>query len=180
MNLPNLLSLARLLSVPVLVWLIMVGQMQAAFWLFVAASATDAIDGFIARRFGSRTVVGAYLDPLADKALLTAVYISLGHEGWISLWLVILVVFRDIVIVGGVLLYQLLAQSIELQPMRISKINTAAQISLVTVVLASLGLSLPDVGLVPILEPVTAATTVVSGVWYLVDWTRRAADLEEG
>jgi len=178
-NLPNLLSLARLLSVPALVWLIMNGRMEAAFWLFVVASATDAADGFIAKRYGARTVVGAYLDPIADKALLTAVYVVLGHEGLIALWLVILVVFRDIMIVGGVLLYQLLAQSIELQPARISKINTLLQVALVAAVLATVGLGLPDIGLRTALELATAATTILSGIWYVVEWTRRAANMED-
>jgi cardiolipin synthase len=172
-NLPNFLSFARLLSVPLIVWLVLDGKMTAAFWLFVAAGISDAVDGYLAKRFDSKTELGAYLDPLADKALLVGIYITLGWVGHIPLWLVILVAFRDLTIVGGALLEQTLTQSFKSRPMMISKINTALQIALAAIVLARHGLGFDDFGLTHILVLVVAATTVLSGLLYLVNWTRR-------
>src|SRR5438876_10903898 len=106
LNLPNLISLARLLMVPLTIWLIVAGSYGIAFWVFVAAGISDALDGFIAKRFDRRTRLGALLDPLADKVLLVSVYLTLGIAGQIWTWLVVLVVFRDVMIVGGFLLIQ--------------------------------------------------------------------------
>src|SRR5439155_24516523 len=103
-NLPNLISFARLLLVPVTIWLIISGRYGAAFWVLVAAGISDALDGFIAKRFDQRTRVGALLDPAADKAMLVSVYVTLGMTHQLSTWLVILVVFRDALIVVGFLL----------------------------------------------------------------------------
>jgi cardiolipin synthase (CMP-forming) len=177
-SLPNFLSFARLLSVPVVVWLLIDGQRTAAFWLFVAAGITDGIDGFLAKRFNWKTELGAYLDPLADKALLMGVYVTLGWTGDLPHWLVILVVFRDVTIVGGALLEHTLTHSFKSRPMMISKINTALQIALAALVLARLGLGFNDYGLTWVMVVVVAATTVLSGFIYLVHFTRRLAKLE--
>src|ERR1700758_1131919 len=98
LNLPNLISLSRLLLVPLQIWLIYAGRYGLAFWILVAAGISDALDGFIAKRFDRRTPLGALLDPVADKAMLISVYIMLGvaHQLWT--WLVILVVLRDVMI----------------------------------------------------------------------------------
>jgi cardiolipin synthase len=177
-SLPNFLSFARLLSVPVVVWLLIDGQRTAAFWLFVVAGLTDGIDGFLAKRFNWKTELGAYLDPLADKALLVAVYITLGWTGDLPHWLVILVVFRDLTIVGGALLEHTITQAFKSRPMMISKINTALQIALAALVLARLGLGFHDFGATQVMVIVVAATTVLSGLTYLVHFTRRLAKLE--
>ncbi len=172
-SLPNFLSFARLLSVPLIIWLLLAGQMTPAFWLFVAAGISDGIDGFLAKRFNWKTELGSYLDPLADKALLVGVYITLGWIGNIPLWLVILVVFRDLTIVGGALLEQTITQSFKSRPMMVSKINTALQIALAGLILARFGLGFDDFGLTEGLILAVAATTVLSGLTYLVHWTRR-------
>ena len=104
MSPPNVISLGRLLSVPLTVWVILQGYFVVAFGIFVAAGVSDAVDGFLAKRFGMETELGRYLDPLADKALLVAVFITLGQMGYLPVWLVILVVSRDVLIIGGVLL----------------------------------------------------------------------------
>ncbi len=104
MTLPNLISILRLLLVPVIVTCIVSRNDQAAFWLFVAAGLSDAVDGFIARHFGLLSELGTYLDPLADKALLVSIYLSLGLTGSFPAWLVILVISRDILIIGAVIL----------------------------------------------------------------------------
>ncbi|MEE8444610.1 MAG: CDP-alcohol phosphatidyltransferase family protein [Alphaproteobacteria bacterium] len=178
MNLPNLISLARLLSVPVAVWLILEGRMSLAFWLFVAAGISDAVDGFIAKHFDARSTLGSYLDPLADKALLVSVYVTLGHEGYMEIWLVILVVSRDVMIIGGAILSLLLMDSFRIGPSTISKINTAAQIGLAALILAKQGLGLDDHGTVMVLTLGVAATTVSSGTGYLISWFRQTAGVD--
>ena len=173
MNLPNLISISRLLAVPFAVYLILEGAFAAAFWLFVAAGITDAIDGFLAKRFDMQSTLGGFLDPLADKALLVSVYVALGHGGHIATWLVILVVFRDVLIVGGVILMFLVNGGVAAHPLVISKVNTVTQIALVAVVLAALGVA-PAV--MPVVQPLVwlvAATTLASGGAYLVEWVRQ-------
>ena len=169
-GLPNLITIARLLAVPLVVWLVLAGRMTPAFWIFVLAGLSDAADGFIAKRFNCVTEFGRYLDPIADKALLVSVYVTLGHAGHLPTWLVILVVFRDALIVGGILFLRQLDGPVRLQPLFISKLNTAMQIVLAAAVLAVLGIDAPDLGMVDVLILVVAATTTASGIAYLMRW----------
>jgi cardiolipin synthase (CMP-forming) len=171
--LPNLITLARLLAVPLTVWLMVSGRYEPAFWLFVAAGISDALDGFLARRLGARSELGAYFDPLADKCLLVGAYVTLGLQGAIVSWLVILVVFRDLLIIGGALLYQTLTHSLTMQPLLVSKLNTLLQIVLIGVVLAGLGLGFDDRPATEILVYAVAATTLLSGAAYITIWGRR-------
>lgn len=177
-SLPNFLSFARLLAVPVIIWLLIDRALVASFWLFVAAGVTDALDGYLAKRFNSKTELGSYLDPLADKALLVGVYVTLGWTRDLPLWLVILVVFRDITIIGGALLEQTITQSFKSRPMMISKVNTGLQLALASLILARLGLNFDDYGLTAVLVLAVAITTVASGLAYLVHFTRRLSNLE--
>jgi cardiolipin synthase len=128
-NLPNIISLARLLSVPLIVSLILSYQLMAAFIFFTIASLSDALDGFLARIFKSRTTLGAYLDPIADKALLVGVFAALGQAGLVDLWVVVLVIFRDVLIIGGIILLFLFKSHVEMKPLIISKINTVVQLT---------------------------------------------------
>jgi cardiolipin synthase len=179
LNLPNLISLARLLLVPAEIWLIFDGRYGLAFWVLVGAGISDALDGFIAKRFDRRTRLGAMLDPFADKAMLVSVYITLGIIHQLEPWLVVLVVVRDALIVGGFLLIQAVAVGKHSDPLFISKLNTGAQIILIGFVLARLGLDAapgwPDL----VLSLVVAATTIVSGLSYLVRSTRILARWEQ-
>ena len=178
-SLPNAITVGRLLAVPLMVWLIVTGRMDLAFWLFVAAGISDGVDGFIAKRFKAESRLGSYLDPLADKVMLVCIYITLGVEGQLSSWLVILVVFRDALIVGGALLSQLMEHPLRVRPLFISKVNTVAQIVLAAVVLAELAPIWPEVPLIGVLEVAVGVTTAVSGAVYLVRWlsgTGRASD----
>jgi cardiolipin synthase (CMP-forming) len=178
-NLPNLITLARLLSVPVAIWLVLSDEYAAAFWLFIAAGLSDAIDGFIARRFDQRSSLGALLDPAADKALLVSMYGTLGIAGHLPNWLVILVVFRDVMIVGGFMLSKILAQPVRHNPIIISKINTALQIVLAGVQLARLGFGATGFSpIVQVLIYTVAATTILSGTAYLVRWAKTLAGME--
>ena len=178
MSIPNLISLGRLLTVPVTVWLILVQEIEAEFWVFLVAAASDAVDGQIAKRFGAMTELGAYLDPLADKALLVAVYVSLGYKGLLPLWLVILVVFRDALIVGGVILIHTVSDSVTMRPLMISKINTAAQLILAILVLGVRGFDIADGGLTLVLSYLVGASTLASGAAYVVTWMRQTAAIQ--
>ncbi len=172
MSLPNLITIARILSVPVMVWAIASGEMLVAFGLFVVAGLSDAVDGFLAKRFGMRSELGAYLDPLADKALIVSIYLTLGISGAVPRSLVILVVSRDILIVGAVMLSWLVDKPIAVKPLLISKLNTAAQIAFAGLVLASLGFGF-DAGLaLPAGIGVVAALTLLSIAAYLREWVR--------
>lgn len=175
---PNLITLARLLSVPVAVYLILIGYYAGAFWLFLAAGLSDAIDGFLAKQLGTRSVLGSYLDPLADKALLMAVFITLGSLEHIAIWLVILIVFRDLLIIGGALLFQTLTLSLRMEPLLISKANTCAQIVLAGFVLARLGLDVSGGLVETALVYIVAATTLASGAAYVVKWGLRISTYE--
>lgn len=178
MNWPNFISLGRLFAVPVIVWLILSGRMEWAFLTFVMAGLSDILDGLLARALKNRTTVGAYLDPLADKVLLVAVFVTLGLGGYIPLWLVILVAFRDFLIVGGTLLIKLLDYPLTIKPLFISKANTFFQILLVAFILGqtAVHLSLPVLNKVFFI--VTACTTILSGTAYVLVWVKQMNQTE--
>jgi len=179
LNLPNLISLARLFLVPLTIWLILVSHYAMAFWILLAAGISDALDGFIAKRFDRRTRLGALLDPVADKAMLVSVYITLGMAHQLWTWLVILVVFRDVMIVGGFLLIQTIAVPKQYDPLYISKVNTGFQITLVGFILGRLGLGATAGWADFVLSLAVAATTILSGLSYLVRWARILASSEQ-
>jgi cardiolipin synthase len=164
--------LGRILLVPIVVWAISSGAMWIAFTLFLAAGVSDAVDGFLAKRFGMTTELGAYLDPLADKALIVSIYVTLGVNGVIPGWLVILVVSRDIMIVGAVMLSWLLGRPMKVKPLLVSKLNTVAQIVFACVVLGSLGFHLEARVFTLVLMGLVAALTLASIAAYLRDWIR--------
>lgn len=172
MSIPNLITLARILSIPIMVWAIMTGWMLAAFLLFLAAGLSDAIDGFLAKRFGMTSELGAYLDPLADKALIVSIYVTLGVSGEIARWLVILVVSRDIMIVSAVLLAWVVGKPLPMKPLLVSKLNTAAQIVFAGIVLASLGLHFTADWLITGAMAVVTLLTLLSVAAYVREWVR--------
>ena len=172
LSIPNLITLGRILLVPVVVWAISSGAMWIAFVLFLAAGVSDAVDGFLAKRFGMTTELGAYLDPLADKALIVSIYVTLGISNVIPHWLVILVVSRDIMIVGGVMLSWLVGSPIMVKPLLVSKLNTVAQIAFACVVLGSLGFGIEAQSLTEVLMGLVAALTLLSVAAYVAEWIR--------
>lgn len=173
MNIPNLITLGRILLVPIVVWAIATpGTMWIAFVLFLAAGVSDAVDGYLAKRLQMTTELGAYLDPLADKALIVSIYLTLGINNLIPRWLVILVVSRDILIVGGIMLSWLVGNPLKIKPLLVSKLNTVAQIVFACVVLGSLGFGIPADMLTGILMGLVAALTLLSIAAYLAEWVR--------
>lgn len=167
LSLPNLITLLRLCAVPAAVWLIIKGRLDIAFFVFVGAGVSDALDGWIARRWNLRSALGALLDPVADKALLVSVYVTLALIGVLPDWLAILVVFRDVVIMGGVVLFYLLGAPRPIEPMLISKANTALQIALAALALFLAGFGVTAPLLLDLLVWATAATTLASGAAYV-------------
>ena len=180
MSIPNLITLCRILLVPVVVWAITAGEMRVAFVLFLAAGISDAVDGFLAKRFGMGTELGAFLDPLADKAMLVSIYVALGIMAVVPRWLVILVVSRDIMIVGAVMLSWLVNRPIPLKPLLVSKLNTVAQIALACVVLAALGFGFNAAITIELLVALVAVLTMLSVVFYVIEWMRHVNAVESG
>jgi cardiolipin synthase len=172
LNIPNLISLARILLVPVIVWAIASNEMQIAFGLFIVAGLSDLVDGFLAKRFRMATELGAYLDPLADKAMLVSIYVTLGIVEAVPRWLVILVVSRDIMIVTAVILSWLVDKPVKLKPLAVSRLNTLAQVLLAALVLARLGIGLNLELAIQVLTALVAALTLLSIAFYLAAWVR--------
>jgi cardiolipin synthase len=171
-TLPNLITVGRIILVPVVIWAITSGNMLLAFWVFVAAGISDAVDGFIAKRFNAQTEFGAYLDPIADKALLMSIYVTLSIEMLLPRWIVIAVVSRDIMIMGAVVLSWIMNKPVAIHPLIVSKLNTAAQIALAALVLASSGFKFNAVQATNVLLIVAGGLTVVSAAAYLVEWMK--------
>src|SRR2546423_3984397 len=180
LSIPNLITLARILLVPVVVWAIASDAMQIAFLLFLAAGLSDAIDGFLAKRFGMATELGAYLDPLADKAMIVSIYIALGIADALPRWLVILVVSRDIMIVSAVILSWLVDRPVALKPLLVSKLNTVAQIALACVIMGARGFGFDAATAVALLTALVTALTLISIGFYLAEWVRHMNAAETG
>jgi cardiolipin synthase (CMP-forming) len=170
LNLPNLITIGRILLVPVVVWAIAAGEMQIAFLVFLIAGVSDAVDGYLAKRLHMTSNLGAHLDPLADKALIVSIYIALGITEAIPRWLVILVVSRDILIVGGVMLAWFVGKPIQVKPVLVSKLNTAAQIVLASLVLGSLAFGLVSKPVEYAVMATVAALTFASIGFYVREW----------
>ncbi len=172
--------MGRIISVPVIFWLLLTGQSKIAFFVFVCAGISDAVDGYLAKRFNWGSELGSYLDPLADKLLIVSIFIALGVRNELPLWLVIAVVSRDIIIVTAVLLAWLLdRQPTRIKPLAVSKVNTLMQILLAATVLAdeafSLGLDTTRLVLVWL----TGALTLLSLAAYLRAWFMHMAGEEK-
>jgi cardiolipin synthase len=170
LNIPNFITLGRVISVPVIFWLLVTGQAKAAFFVFLAAGISDAVDGYLAKRFDLKTELGAYLDPLADKLLIVSVYIALGVREELPLWLVLAVVSRDVLILGGILLAWVLGHPVVIKPLAVSKANTAAQIVLASLVLADNAFVLNLVTWRTVLVWITGMLTGLSLIAYLRAW----------
>ncbi len=180
MSIPNLVTLARILLVPVVVWSIVSDQMRLAFALFLAAAISDAVDGFLAKRFGMITELGAYLDPAADKVMIVSIYAALGVTGVIPLWIVILVVSRDLLIVGAIILSWLVGNPVQIKPHAVSKLNTAVQICYAGLVLAAYGFGFAYDIMLTLVMAAVAILTLLSIAFYVAEWARHMNSTETG
>lgn len=147
---------------------------MASLIVFLVAGITDALDGWIAKRFNAQTQLGAILDPLADKALLVSTYVMLSMMQLIPFWLMVVVVFRDMVIIAGYVIMEMFFGSIKMAPLRISKINTFMQIGFILAVLTTLAWQLELEFLIEILSYVVLLTSVASGAAYSYIWSAKA------
>jgi cardiolipin synthase len=174
-NLPNAITIGRFLLVPIVIWAIASGQMLFAFWLFVTAAVSDSVDGFLAKQLGMTSEFGAYLDPLADKAMLMSIYVSLSIAGLLPLWVAIAVVSRDVMILGAIVVSWLVEQPLEIHPLLVSKLNTGAQFILAALVLASNGFGFDPGYAYPVALATVGVLTGLSAAAYLVGWMRHMA-----
>lgn len=164
MNIPNLLTIFRLLLVPVFTILIIYDRMVMALAVFILAGVTDACDGLIARVFNQKTPLGAYLDPIADKFLLGSAFLALTIKDVIPNWLTVVVISRDVIILGGVVVLSLMKKEVKVQPSMASKATTWLQV--ITIILAILSIERD----LFILDPTiwtTALFTTLSGLQYI-------------
>lgn len=170
-TLPNLLTGLRLLLAPVVLWRVLEGDMQGAFWVFVAGAVTDLLDGNIARLFNQRSVLGAWLDPIADKVMLLSTLIALVWAGVLPVWLLAVVGARDAVVLLGAAAYRLLTGSLEVRPTLSGKVATFVEFTLVSLALAEEALRPGMDWILPWLAGVAAFTVALSGVRYVIIWT---------
>ena len=173
-DLPNIISALRLIAVIPVVWLLLEREFGWALLLFAVAGLSDGVDGFLAKHYGWQSRLGGILDPLADKILLVSCFLVLGSISLIPIWLVLAVVFRDLVIVTGAILYHFRVAEVEAAPTLTSKLNTVLQLLLVVLVIMDAGpVPLPG----PLIETLTWAclvTVAVSGIQYVWVWGRKA------
>ncbi|MBF0414930.1 MAG: CDP-alcohol phosphatidyltransferase family protein [Magnetococcales bacterium] len=177
MNIPNFLSFVRIFSVPVFIWMVLNHHHSWALILFITAAFTDALDGFLAKKLNQITEIGKFLDPIADKVLLISSFVTLTINGLIPLWITLIVVTRDMVIIIGAVVFQVLTGTLRIEPLSISKINTLLQILFIIVVLYGDLFVQPSWIFSVILSMVTV-TTILSGVSYILIWTRKAVEIE--
>ena len=173
-DIPNVITGFRFLLVPPVVILLLQERFLAALLVFGVAGFSDGLDGFLAKRYGWSSRLGGLMDPLADKLLLASSFLTLGWLGWIPLWLVALVIVRDLVIIAGAVFYHMRIEHFEAEPTIISKLNTAAQILLVLAVMFSLGVRTVPASWIDLLCYSVLATTLLSGLDYVLTWGRRA------
>jgi cardiolipin synthase (CMP-forming) len=169
-HVPNILTLARIAATPVMILLLRDRAYEAALLLFILAGVTDGLDGYIAKRFDCASRLGAVLDPIADKMLIISAFVMLALLGDIPFWLLVVVVFRDVMIIGGYLILETLEGNVQMQPSLVSKINTFLQISLVIGVLLDQTGWIPVAGIVSALVALVTVTTVLSGAHYVWYW----------
>ncbi len=171
---PNAISMLRIALVVPVLWLILNGDFGWALLLFWIAGFSDGIDGYLATRFDWQSKTGALLDPIADKLLVAGMFITLTYTQHIPIWLTAVVLFRDVVIVGGAVAYHYLIKPLEGEPTHVSKLNTVMQLLFLLFVLSRAAFGWPDKIAVTILGAATLVTVVISGFDYVVQWADRA------
>ena len=178
-TLPNYLSMLRIALVLPIAWLLWRHQIMSAFWLMLLAGFTDALDGFLARRYSWQTELGSMLDPLADKFLVAAMYLVFTLQDLIPTWLVMLILGRDVLILLAVAAYRGIFGDFTVNPSLLSKANTAVQISVVLLLMVSqMPIGELGVDLLQTLQtygfPILTVLCVASGGHYLLVWGRHA------
>jgi cardiolipin synthase (CMP-forming) len=172
-HLPNFICLIRIALVWPIAAALNAGEQLAALSLFVAAAVSDGLDGYLAKRFDWTSELGKFLDPLADKLLLVTVFVESAWLGLVPWWLTAAVLARDVMIALGALVYRLWFGPLRGRPTVLSKINTAAQLLYVMLVMLNAATSLPPREMLDACALITFATTVMSGLHYVQMFMRR-------
>ena len=176
MNFANIITVVRLLFTPIIIWLIFSSYYYLGFIFFVLSGLSDALDGFIAKQFNQRTILGSYLDPVADKTLIVSSILALGYMGAIPSWLIILIVSRDLAILGAVIISWLVERSLKIEPIISSKINTFLQIFYIGLILLNLSskeeIIYLNIFILPTFSILIALSTLTSWFSYLILWLR--------
>ncbi|MDP2787617.1 MAG: CDP-alcohol phosphatidyltransferase family protein [Pseudomonadota bacterium] len=175
-TLPNLLTLSRLLLAPVVAWRLLAHDVEGAFWLFVLAAITDLLDGTLARWLNQRSVLGAWLDPIADKTMLLTTFAMLALTGLLPMWLLYVILVRDAVILAGAEAYRRLTGRLDVRPTLSGKLATFMEFVLVSLVLADVALDLGLAAQMHTLVLLTAAAAALSGLRYVWIWSRKTRD----
>jgi cardiolipin synthase len=171
-SLPNLISLLRLVLVPIVISMIVTDRWVVAFLIFLAAGVSDAVDGWLAKTFNLQTELGAYLDPLADKMLLISIYVAMAVAGTVPATIAILIVFRDVMIIGAFLVSWIMGKPMPVRPLFVSKANTTAQIAFAALVLGAKAFGVMLGAWFGISLWIVAALTLASAAAYLWQWIR--------
>lgn len=175
-HIPNALCIMRMLLVAPVAWLMTRGDFDSTLWVFGIAAVSDGLDGFLAKRFGWTSELGKILDPLADKLLLVGVFITLAVLGLVPVWLAVAAVGRDFVITTGAIFYNWLYGYPNGRPTPISKLNTLCQVLFLLLVVATQAAGHGSETALTALGALVFVTTIVSGIDYVVTYTRKAID----
>jgi len=174
-QLPNAICIARMALVVPIAWFVGAERFNEALVLCAIAAFSDAVDGYLAKRFGWTSELGKVLDPLADKLLLVTLFITLAIVGWVPAWLAVVAVSRDVIIGVGALAYRHWFGAIDGRPTVASKINTALQLLYILAVIGERGYSVPSKPVLTWLGAAVFVTTMVSGIDYVGRYWRKAA-----
>lgn len=177
---PNAITIMRIVLVLPVVLALLSEHYSIALLLFAIAGASDGVDGFIAKHYGCTSRLGSILDPIADKLLLVSTYLSLAWLGLLPVWLVVIVLLRDLLIVVGGVAYHRYIGEYEMEPSPVSKLNTASQILLGFLVVLSMSLWPLSEALIDGVIYFVLVTTLLSGADYVWIWGRRAMAIRKG
>jgi len=169
---PNVITIIRIFLVIPIIGAIWNDDYTTAFFLILIAGVSDGVDGFLARYFHWQTATGAVLDPLADKLLLVSLFIVFGFKGLLPQWLVLLVIFRDVVILLGAIAYHFVTHKLEMRPLMLSKVSTALQIVLVILVSINLAYANIPLWMFDVMIVAVAGFALISGIRYVILWSR--------
>lgn len=176
LTIPNLITFARLALLPVLLWMLAIRRFEAAFWLFLAASLGDGLDGFLARRLNQRSRLGALLDPIADKLTILGIAWIFASQSTLPVWLAALMTLRDLIIVAGALAYRQFVGTLEMAPTRLSKLNTLLEFLLLAGVLVAQIGWFETTGWLDATLGLVAFTILASGAQYVWLWGNKARE----
>jgi cardiolipin synthase (CMP-forming) len=173
-HIPNIITVLRILLVVPIAMALARHELALSILLFAIAAVSDAMDGYLAKRFGWQSELGGVLDPLADKLLLVTAFVSLGFLELVPLWLVVAAVARDVIIVSGAAAYRVVIGPLTAHPSRVSKVNTVCQAAYILAVVGRAKFSLPPEWVGTWLGALVFATVVVSGIDYVLVYGKRA------